>query len=161
MLKQTITYTDYNGVERTEDFYFNLTKSEIIKLELGTEGRLTESLKSILNKMDIPKMIKLLEEIVLKSYGEKSLDGKRFIKSEEMSTAFSQSAAYDELFTSFSQDPNNAAKFLRGVIPETISNELSDDAVKEQLKEIGISEQVIQAAQGGNAWEHRQIILNL
>ena len=89
MLKKTMTYTDYNGVRRTEDFWFNLSKAEIMEMEMGTAGGLAEMLQNIVNAQDGPAIIKTFKELVLKAYGEKTPDGKYFRKSPEISEAFS------------------------------------------------------------------------
>ena len=117
MLKKTITYTDYNGNERTEDFYFNLSKAEIMEMEMSTAGGLTEMIQKIVAAQDTPAIIKVFKEIILKAYGEKSPDGKRFIKSEELSTAFSQTEAFSQLFMELATDADAAAKFVNGIIP--------------------------------------------
>jgi hypothetical protein len=88
MLKKTITYTDYNGVERTEDFYFNLNKAEILEMELSTEGGLQQMIEKIIAAQDMPALSKYFKDIILMSYGEKSPDGKRFIKNQEIRDAF-------------------------------------------------------------------------
>ena len=118
MLKKTITYTDYNGVECTEDYYFNLTKAEIMEMEMGTAGGLAEMIQRIVDAQDAPAIIKIFKELVLKAYGEKSADGKRFIKSEEISTAFSQTEAYSQLFMELATDADAAAAFINGVVPD-------------------------------------------
>ena len=97
MLKKTITYTDYDGNERTEDFFFNLTKAEIMEMEMSTNGGLTEMITRIIDTQDAPSIMKVFKEIIMKAYGEKSPDGKRMIKSPELSEAFSQTEAYSEL----------------------------------------------------------------
>ena len=117
MLKKTITYTDYNGSERTEDFYFNLSKAEIMEMEMSTAGGLTEMIQKIVAAQDSPAIIKVFKELILKAYGEKSPDGKRFIKSDEISTAFSQTEAYSQLFMELATDADAAAKFVNGIIP--------------------------------------------
>ena len=117
MIKKTITYTDYNGSERTEDFYFNLTKAEIMEMEMSTTGGLTEMIQKIVSTQDAPSIIKIFKEIVLKAYGEKSPDGRRFIKSDELSTAFSQTEAYSQLFTELATDADAASKFIKGIVP--------------------------------------------
>ena len=94
MLKKTITYEDYDGNKRTEDFYFNLSKAEIMEMELSVSGGMTQMLNRIVAERDGEKIIKTFKEIILKAYGEKSPDGKRFIKSEELSTAFSQTRPF-------------------------------------------------------------------
>ena len=122
MLKKAITYTDYNGVKRTEDFYFNLSKAEVMEMELGTVGGLAEMLKRIVDSQDVPALIKNFKEIILKAYGEKSPDGKRFIKSEELSTAFSQTEAYSTLFMELATDHEAASVFINGIIPQVDDN---------------------------------------
>ena len=118
MYKKTITYTDYNGVERTEDFLFNLTQAEITEMELGTTGGYGEMLQRIIAAKDMPTIIKVFKELILKAYGEKSADGRRFIKSEEISEQFSQTEAYSTLFMSCATDSDFAAEFIKGIMPE-------------------------------------------
>lgn len=117
MLKKTITYEDYDGNKRTEDFYFNLSKAEIMEMEMGVSGGMTQMLNRIVAAQDGERIIKTFKEIILKAYGEKSSDGKRFIKSEELSTAFSQTEAYSQLFMELATDADAAAKFVNGIIP--------------------------------------------
>lgn len=117
MLKKTITYTDYNGVERTEDFYFNLTKAEIMEMELSTTGGLAEMIKKIVAAQDTPTIIKIFKSLILKAYGEKSADGKRFIKSDELSEAFAQTEAYSILFMELATDADAGSKFVNGIVP--------------------------------------------
>ena len=117
MLKETIKYTDYNGVERTEDFWFHLSKAELMEWEMGTTGGLTEMLKRIVDAQDAPAIIKIFKELVLKAYGQKSPDGKRFIKSEELATEFSQTEAYSQLFMELATDADKAAAFVNGIMP--------------------------------------------
>lgn len=125
MVKKTITYTDYNGVERTEDFYFNLNQAEITEMELSTTGGMTVAIQKIVAALDAPAIIKTFKEIILKAYGEKSPDGKRFIKSEELSTAFSQTEAYSQLYMELATDADAAAKFINGILPQNTSKNLS------------------------------------
>lgn len=131
MLKKTITYTDYNGTERTEDFYFNLTKAEIMEMEMSTSGGLAESIQRIVAAQDAPAIIKIFKDLVLKAYGEKSPDGRRFIKSDEITEAFSQTEAYSILFMELATDDKAAAKFVNGIIPANASeNKANHPAVK-------------------------------
>lgn len=118
MVKKTITYTDYDGVERTEDFYFNLSKSELIKMEYGTEGGLTKILKKITDSKDTTEIMKYFDEILSKAYGEKSPDGKRFIKSKELYEAFAQTNAYDILFMELFSDTDKMTSFIKGIVPD-------------------------------------------
>ena len=126
MLKETITYTDYNGVERTEDFYFNLNKAEIMEMEMSISGGLAEMINRIVAAQDSPSIIKIFKDLVLKSYGEKSADGKRFIKSEKISTEFSQTEAYSIIFMKLATDADAAAKFVNGIIPEDAAKQLEE-----------------------------------
>ena len=96
MLKKTINYTDYNGMERKEDFYFNLNKAEVAEMELSTEGGLAEMIQKIVSSKDTPSIVKIFKDLILKAYGEKTPDGKRFVKSKELSDAFAQTEAYSE-----------------------------------------------------------------
>lgn len=120
MLKQTITYRDYNGTERTEDFWFNLSKAEVLEMEMSIGGGMAEMIQRIVNANDIPAIVGIFKNIILKAYGEKSPDGKRFIKSEELSTAFSQTEAYSQLFMKLGTDAKAAADFVNGIIPNDL-----------------------------------------
>ena len=126
MLKKTITYIDYNDVERTEDFYFNLTKAEITEMEMSTTGGLSEKIQNIVQAQDIPEIIKIFKELVLKAYGVKSPDGKRFIKKEELTEAFSQTEAHSQLFMELATDADAAAKFINGITPKDIDTSKID-----------------------------------
>ena len=117
MIKKTITYTDYNGRERTEDFYFNLTEAEISEMEYGVTGGLSGMITKIINADDMPRIIEVFKSLILKAYGEKSDDGKRFIKSEELSTAFSQTEAYSKLFMELGNNDEAASEFINGIMP--------------------------------------------
>ena len=121
MLKKTITYTDYNGVELTEDFYFNLSKAEAIELEVGIPGGLTTMIQNIVAANDNPSIIKIFKEFILKAYGVKSPDGKRFMKTDEhgrpLADKFKETEAYSELFMELATNAEEAAKFINGIIP--------------------------------------------
>ena len=125
MLKKIITYTDYNGVERTEPFYFNLSKAELMEMELGVTGGMTEMLNKIINAKDGPSLMKTFKEMIMKAYGVKSDDGKRLIKSEELSIAFTQTEAYSVLFMELITDDKAAADFVNGIIPNEIQAEVA------------------------------------
>lgn len=126
MLKKTITYTDYNDVERTEDFYFNLSKAEIMEMELGVTGGLAETINKIVAAQDSPAIIKLFKDLVLNAYGEKSADGKRFIKNDEIKEAFSQTEAYSILFMELATDAVKASEFVNGIIPKDIAEQVAE-----------------------------------
>ena len=120
MFKKTITYTDYNGSERTEDFYFNLSKAELMEMEMSIPGGMKEMLQRIISAQDTGKIIETFKKILLKAYGEKSEDGKRFIKSPEISKAFSETEAYSMLFVELAQDAKKASEFINGIIPSGV-----------------------------------------
>lgn len=129
MLKKTITYTDYNDVKRTEDFYFNLSKAELSEMELSVDGGYAEMAKKIADAQNAPELVKLFKELILKAYGEKSADGRRFMKVDEkgnpLSIAFSQTEAYSELFMELASDADAAATFFKGIIPADLSKQVS------------------------------------
>lgn len=129
MLKKNITYTDYNGVERKEDFYFNLSKAEVMEMEMSTTGGLAEMIKRIVAAQDQPAIIKVFKDLILKAYGEKSPDGKRFIKTPELSAAFEQTEAYSILFMELATNDEAAAKFINGIVPADMAKQLAETAV--------------------------------
>lgn len=117
MLTKTITYTDYNGTTRTEDFLFNLNESELTTMDLTEEGGLANRLKTIVDRNDLPEITKFFREFIHLSYGEKTPDGRRFVKSDEISTAFEQTEAYNMLFLELGSDAKKAATFIQNVLP--------------------------------------------
>lgn len=123
MLKKTIKYNDYNGVERTEDFYFNLTAAEITEMEMTTEGGLAEMIQRIVAAQDVKAIIKVFKDIVLASYGEKSADGRRFMKSDEIRDAFAQTEAYSIMFMELATDADKAAEFINGIVPADVAKQ--------------------------------------
>lgn len=132
MLKKTITYTDYNDVERTEDFYFNLNKAEIMEMEMSTTGGMAEMIQRIVKAQDSPAIVKIFKDLVLRAYGEKSADGKRFIKNDEIREAFAQTEAYSILFMELATDADAAAAFVNGITPADI--DANDTKVSEKPK---------------------------
>lgn len=123
MLKKSIKYTDYNGTERTEDFYFNLTKAEVMEMEMSTDGGFAEMINRVIAAQDVPTIIKIFKEIILKAYGVKSPDGKRFIKSEELSTEFSQTEAFSDLYMSLATNAEEATAFINAIVPADMSKD--------------------------------------
>lgn len=121
MLKKLIKYTDYDGRERSENFYFYLSKAELMEMELGSVGGMQNLIQLIIEKQDIPKIMEAFKMIILKSYGEKSADGRRFIKSQELSEAFSQTEAYSNLYMELVTNAELAAAFINGIVPEDVA----------------------------------------
>lgn len=126
MLKKTITYEDFNGVERKEDFYFNLSKAEIMEMQFGTVGGLDVMLKKIIDAKDVKSIMDAFKMLILKAYGIKSDDGRRFIKSEEIAKEFEQTEAYSILYMELASDDNAAAEFVNGIIPKDVATEVSN-----------------------------------
>ena len=123
MIKKTIAYTDYNGVERKEDFYFNLTKAEVMELEMSTKGGLAEMIQRIVAAQDQPAIIKIFKDLIVKAYGVKSPDGKKFIKNQEVVDDFVQTEAFSELFMELATDADAAAKFVNGIVPANLAQQ--------------------------------------
>jgi hypothetical protein len=123
MIKKAIKYTDYNGVERVEDFYFNLNKAEIIEMELSVEGGYSELLNRIAKSQDIKEIVNVLKTFILKSYGEKSIDGKRFVKVDEngkpLYKKFEETEAFVELYVELTGNVGKAIEFINSIIPNT------------------------------------------
>lgn len=121
MFKKTITWTDYNGKERTEDFYFNLSKSEIARMELVKEGGIKAYFKKIIDKQDPEEVISAFEELIFMSYGERENDGIHFTKVRngvKLAEAFTQTEAYSELFMEFITNAEKASEFVNGITPK-------------------------------------------
>lgn len=144
MYKKTLTYTDFNGVERIEDFYFNFTKAELMDMQLSTDGGLLEIIKRIVNAKDTPALIKLFKDVILKAYGIKSEDGKRFKKSDEIRDDFLCTEAYSEIYMELATNSDAASEFINGILPadlaakanEAIANGEIDEDTKKLLENI-------------------------
>jgi len=126
MLKKTTTYIDFMGNERTEDHYFNLTKAELTKLSLSVNGGLDKMLESMIREQDNAALMQWFDKIILMSYGRRSLDGKRFEKSEEISREFSQTGAYDQIFMELVTGGEKAvAEFINGIVPKDVAAQVA------------------------------------
>lgn len=124
MLKRDIKYTDFNGDEQTDTFYFNLTRAEIVELEYVEKGGLDEFIRTIVKTEDHKALIKLFKQIVLMAYGQKSDDGKRFIKNDQLREDFEQSAAFDELFIQLATNETTMSTFIQGILPKDMQDEI-------------------------------------
>lgn len=125
MYKKTIAFTDYNGIDREEDFYFNLNESEVTKLELRVPGGLTAMMQRIVKKMDAQQIIDTFEDLIRQSYGEKSPDGREFIKKPELVERFMQTEAYNKLFMELCTDSKAAAEFFNNIVPQNMNTDAS------------------------------------
>ena len=125
MIKKTVTYTDYNGVDRTENFYFNMSKAEVMEMELSTAGGMAESIQKIVDAKDAPAIIRVFKELVLKAYGVKSDDGRRFMKVKPDGTLyadeFKETEAYSQIFMELATDADKAAEFVNGIMPAELA----------------------------------------
>lgn len=125
MLKKTIIYTDYTGTERKEDFYFNLTKAEIMRMEMSTAGGLAERINRIIAAQDAPAIIAIFEDLIQRSYGVKTPDGRGFTKKKEDLEAFMATEAYSELFMELATDADAATAFINGIVPAEMAKQAS------------------------------------
>ena len=123
MLKKRMTYTNFDGVEVTEDFYFNLTKAEIAEMQM-VSGGISTYIRKIVDAKDSKQIVAVFKELILKAYGEKSEDGRRFMKSPEISANFAATEAYSDLFIELSSDADKAAEFFNAIVPQTKSDSL-------------------------------------
>lgn len=130
MRKETITYTDYNGRTRTEDFYFNISKAEAFEMECSVDGGLSEKMQRLVAAQSLKDIVPIFKSIVLKAYGIKSDDGKRFIKSKEISESFEHTEAYSILFMRLATDLDYASDFLNNVVPNDGNNISVPKAIK-------------------------------
>ena len=127
MFKKTITYEDYKGNTRTEDFYFNLNKAELVELELSTNGGLTVMMDRIIAAQDNATLFKIFKDLVSKSYGVLSDDGRKFVKNQEVLDDFMQTEAYSIIFSELATNEEAAAEFFNNVIPQNLAKELAEE----------------------------------
>lgn len=135
MYKRTITYTDYFGEEREEAIYFNLNRAELMKLELSTQQGYTKMLQDLIAKKDGPTIMQTFDKIIRMAYGEKSEDGRRFVKSEALSEAFTQTPMYDQLFMELCTDSKAAAEFVKNIIPQDLQAEVAEPNIIDMVRQ--------------------------
>ena len=151
MLKKLINYTDYDGRERSENFYFYLNKAELMEMELGVDGGMQQMIQLIIDKQDIPKIMDAFKRIILKAYGEKSPDGRRFVKSKELSEAFSQTEAYSNLYMELVTDANAAATFINSIVPEEVAQAAVERRRQEEIENKAAEPAPAEENNGGDA----------
>lgn len=132
MIKKTITYTDYNGVRRTEDFYFNLSKADLMRMNVRANGDLSEMMKRVIDAQDVPAMFEIFEDLIRESYGVKTPDGRSFVKRSEDYEAFKSSEAYSELLDDL-LDADKCAEFFNGVVPAGLVEQMKAEQAKQNL----------------------------
>lgn len=137
MFKKVIKFEDFNGTSREETFYFNLSKAELMEMELSTQAGVEEMIRMLIATKDNAKIMQIFKDLILKSYGIKSEDGTRFIKSKELREAFEQSNAYSELFMEMITNPDVQAAFINGVISGVNAPNMSEEDAIAKLKELG------------------------
>ena len=136
MLTKTVKYTDYNGNERTETLNFHLNKAEIAEMELSTPGGMSATIQRIIEAQDTKELIGIFKDLLLKSYGVKSPDGRRFIKNDELREEFSQTEGYSELFMELATDAKAASDFVNGIVPADMQEQLKNmpEDMKKQIE---------------------------
>jgi hypothetical protein len=135
MIKQTITYTDFNDVEHTEDFWFHISKAELAEKQVSSNGLFAQDLQEMVNRRDNSEMMNTFKELILLGYGIRSEDGMRFKKSKDISENFSETAAYSELFIYLLEDPERALTFFTMMLPNFPDKEIKVESAKRQLIE--------------------------
>ena len=129
MIKKTVTYTDFDGNERTEDFYFHLTEQELAEWELSVDGGLSGVLSRIINSNDNKKLVEIFKDLLVKSYGVKTPDGRAFIKNQEVLNDFIYTQAFSDIYMELATDAKAASEFVNGIIPANVAAK-----AKEELK---------------------------
>lgn len=123
MLKKTMQTVDFGGTERTETYYFNLTKAEIMEMQLGTEGGFVEMIHRIVDAKSQLELAEMFKKIICKSYGVLSPDGRKFIKNQAVLDDFMATQAFSDLYMELVGDDNKATAFFEGIMPEDMKNE--------------------------------------
>lgn len=124
MYKITETYTDYDDNQRTEDFYFNYSEAELADLQFSVSGGLAGMIDKIIKTNDMPKLVELFRELIQKAYGEKSNDGRRFIKSPELTKEFTETVAYSQIYMRLATDSKAAQEFINKVVPKSMKDKM-------------------------------------
>lgn len=133
MLKKTVTYKDFDDVERTEDFYFNLTEAEITDMNLDENANLAEKIQSIINSKDMKQIKDYFQWIVIKAYGVKSDDGRKFMKSPEIIADFKATQAYSDIWMELAYDADAASEFVNGIMPKNLVAQIEENKDKVPL----------------------------
>lgn len=151
MFKHTIKYVDYNGNEREDTCYFNLSKAEVMEMELSTKAGISEKIKMMIATNDNEKIIETYKDLILRSYGIKSEDGRRFIKSKELRESFEQSEAYSEFFIEMLSDNDLQLKFINGIVNGVNVPNTSEEEAISKLKELGYDTSLLEKSKKSEA----------
>jgi hypothetical protein len=130
MIKKTITYTDFDGNERTEDFYFHLTEQELADWEFSVDGGLSGVLSKIVNSHDDVKLVQIFKDLLIRSYGEKTPDGRGFIKTKEVLNNFIYTQAFSDIYMELATDDKKASEFINGIIPNSLKEKMNSEDTK-------------------------------
>ena len=130
MIMKQITYTDYDGNERTESFWVALNQAELLEMNLEKNGGLSNMITRITETNDYAELSRILKDLILRSYGVKSDDGKRFVKSPAMTEEFMQTEAYSEMFTELVTDAGATSEFIQGIIPQKLAAQVMAEQKK-------------------------------
>lgn len=136
MVIKKIKYKDFNGVDREEEFMFNFTEAEITEMELTTDGGLSDSIKKIISAQNTPQIIETFKMLLLKSYGQKSADGRLFVKNKELTEQFTQTNAYSQLFMELATEDKAAIAFINGIIPESMRERVGEVNPEDAIAEV-------------------------
>ena len=137
MISKTVKYVDYNGTERTETHWFNLTEAELMEMELSTTGGLAEMMQNLIEAQDMPSIFRIFKDLVLKAYGQRAADGRRFIKTEngrKLADEFAETEAYSIIFTELATNADEAAKFINGVVPQQLADKAKANPIPPAVK---------------------------
>lgn len=127
MIKKTVTFTDFDGNKRTEDFYFHLTEQELTEWELSVDGGLSGALTRIVNSQDTKTLIGIFKDLLMKSYGVKTPDGRGFVKNEEVLNNFTCTQAFSDIYMELATDDKAAAEFVNGVMPAGLAEKANKE----------------------------------
>ena len=127
MIKKTVTFTDFDGNKRTEDFYFHLTEQELTEWELSVDGGLSGVLTRIVNSQDTKTLIGIFKDLLIKSYGVKTPDGRGFVKNEEVLNNFTCTQAFSDIYMELATDDKAAAEFVNGVMPASLAKKAKEE----------------------------------
>lgn len=120
MIKKTVTFKDFDGNDRTEDFYFHLTEQELTEWEFSIDGGLSGVLRRITQSTDLTKYVEIFKDLLIRSYGVKTPDGRGFIKSKEVLDNFIYTQAFSDIYMELATDDKAASEFVNGIIPESL-----------------------------------------
>lgn len=130
MTSKTVTYKDWNGMDRTETFYFHFSQAELMEMEISQDGGFSERVKKIAAANNLPDMLKIWKNFVLDAYGIKSEDGRRFMKNEEIRQSFVECPAYSIIFMELATNTEAASNFINQVVPADMAAQVASAQAK-------------------------------